>query len=1353
MRITTFFIDKFKEVSFPTPIGMQEEGGVYGDEMNYSSWNLNTDETGTSDFVGVTRTNILYGELFKITLDTGNDFNTNFVPRLNDFHNMNLQDYWAKILSGEYTFNGIKYSDYRPTATGLARPTGRGQVPGGGTGGPTGGGTPTVNTTLLQYVIGVKERIGWVEVNRTRASIYYEICNGGKIARSDHFYDATKFIVTPELFDPNNENFITNPNNLSPLISFSYEKINPYSPEERFFTVSTNGSSPQRIGLPPIDNWFQWNNTSQRHVKIYKGEIPNQPNSVIGGFTTFPWPMGPMWGNISTQPDSYLISIATGNHVVLDADPYSPPFQTKLQIPSELGRLVSGVPLLTANRENHLNAQLNSRLIGESQFGTIEPISPVYPINIWGEKRFPESNSTIQIGFLSNIQTPSFGKCQKIQGFENSISDNISIIDPFGLELYDLDKQYKDVYSKFKFCPPRKKSEYELESGIPTQIPQIVEYLTKNSLNSNQIAKINTNNVEEYNLGGSTKIVKFGPFNPDANFLYDKSKFSIFKESSVSSGSSPMIKISNDLDFFESDIIPQYFEESLIENVPSLVDEYYTNPSPPFDDAIDDIFLDISASKSDRKFYDTPNYSTEKIEFKSEIYSMFNNQLEIENGIRNPNDFLTTSTAIPYGTYFHTLEKNNLPNGDIEDIIKIKQNGASADKKQFENAVSSILKLAGADKNPLKITGVSPNGFPIYIRNNFEESLSNLTEQLTGVKEIVFRGSDVLNGVVSIPKLMTDPTNIDGYLQVPEKIEYVNTGIYVTGSVDLSVGEKVPISHTYNYFKNSYLNLDTTSQELNVLKEKNLKSGSIEFIGNHKKENSRSQLSDDQILLGNGRGGIYFKSVAVKKGSVDEAIYLGLGWAPIPKTQEFYWNLSNSDTEYLVISKFDAFGDERKFWARTIEDNNDKEIKSTKTGTLFLNSVSGLVEEYTFQISGNILEFDRYYKIPVKYVGASGGSSIPSSFGYQITYSSKNTTTPPSKQRTITSTRNTYGGWIFSGLWHRDGLWPIDHKFRSGLLGNLAWTPCDGGVNTGAWIKVPDDRVRIEYHDFNTYSRDTVYSYFHDIWLSIKDKIWAEEQFGSEKLSDSIPLSPYTRDNLTWNRNYQPSDYNFETLESWEQNIVTQRNLALNDLRSIAGKVLILRMRSNDPDPSRGLDTIKIPKYNIENNGGLIPYYKPNHFLEEWITAIQFGDDKIMDNKLNYTLRWYPEPTEHTLGLFKPDEWYKAVFLRVVTSPSNPNGQIAGEKSNGGSCRDIYNGKNVEGKYPTNEENIRTFCDLLYTSEEVLKMHRARLVEMKKYIDAKTNTAQNSNSDFAKNTFSRSMKYVNTLREFMRLIK
>jgi hypothetical protein len=1352
MKITTFFIDRFTEVSFTSPQGVQEDGGVYGEESSYSTWNLSRDEDGTPDFVGVVKTNILYGELFKITLDTGNDFNTQFVPRINDFNNMPLQEYWDKIVNGEYTFNGISYSEYRPPSQGLTANRGRGNNPGGPT---TGGGTPTDNVTLLDYAMGVKERVGWVEVNRSRASIYYELCSGGKRSRSDHFYDASKFIITPELFDPLNDNFVLNPNTLRPDPTFSYEKINPYSPEERFFTLSTSGTSPKRIGLSPVDNWFEWNNNSQGHIKVYKGHQMTEPNTVVGGFIPFAWPKAP----ILNDPLMYLNMVVSGNQIVLNGNPYGAPTQIKLPIPSGIGTFVNAVPLLTANSSD-LISPMDRRLSRQSQFGTTEPISPVYSIDIWGNiDPISIENRTIQFGFVSNISTPSFGECKPVKGFEDKKNKNISLRDPFGLELYELDKSYKDFYSTFKFCPPRKKTEYELPDTLK-KIPGVVEYLEKinwNPSKKTEIAKIKSQDIEELNLGNSTRIVKIGPFNPDANLEYNPNLFSVFKQPEINTDSFPKKISSGEINFFESDLTIDYYQEESIYNVRRLADLYYTNPDPPFDDAVNDVFIDISSSKSNRTFYQTSNNSSEKVEFRNLLFSLFNNEMEIENGIRSPNDFLVTNTSVPYGTYSYTLEKNIQPDGSRQEIIQLKQNGATSETKEFEKAVSSVLKTVGADKNPVKIVGVNYDGFPIYRKNNFEESLLDLTEQLTGVKEIIFRGSEVLNGVVSTPRFIQDPLDISQYLEVPEKVQYVNTGIYVTGSVDLNVGEQVPVSYVYTYSANSYLNLDTTSEQINSLKETNFKSGSISFLGNHKKENLLSQLSDNEVILGNGRAGIYFRSVVVKKGSFDESFYTTvLGWAPMPRLREFVWNIPDVDITHILISKNDAFGDERKSWARTVNDSKDIEIKSTKTGTLFLNGTAAINNTpamFRFQINGNVIETNEYYKIPVLYggrvdngdTGTLGGSN-----SYQITYSPLITKTPPSKQRTVMSTQNTYGGWAFSGLWHRDGLWPKEHTFRSGLLGSLTWTPCDGGVNTGAWIKVPDERVRLEYHDFITYSRDTVYSYFHDLWLSIKNKIFLEEEGISQKVTDNIRLSPYTKDNITWYRSFAPNG-NFETLEPWERNIVTERNILLDNIRKIPGKVLILRLRSNDPDPSRGLDAIKIPKYKLENNEGLI-YYKPNHFVEEWITALQFGDDKLMDSKLNYTFRWYPEPTEHTRGFFKPDEWYKAIFLRIVTSPQNPNGQIAGQTFNG-SCRDIHQGNGVIGKYITHPTNVKTFCDALYTAEEVLRMHRARLVEMKKYIDAKTNSAENSTSDFAKKTFSRSMKFVDSLKEFMRLVK
>lgn len=1122
MRITTFFIDRFKEVSFTETPGIKEEGGVYGDETNYSSWVLG-DSGDTSDFVRVVKTNVLYGDLYKITLDTGNDFNTQFVPNLNGFMNMDIQEYWDKIITGDYTFNGIRYSDYRPQNIGIVRRPGQGQ---------TGGGTPVVVPTLLEYVMGVKERIGWVEVNRTRASIYYELCFEGKTPKSDHFYDIEKFIMTPELFDPFDETFVQSPNTLTPLRTFSYEKINPYLPDERYFTLSPNGSSSKRIGLSPIDTWFQWNNNSQGHTKIFKGFPQNEPNSVIGGFTTFPWPMGQMWGQISTDPSYYLKSLVTGNHIVLDANMNERPIQKKMTIPQGIGQTFNNVELILANKEKHLNLPIENRLISISEFGTSQPISTVYSIDIWGEKRSP--NQTINIGFYSLVSSPSIGDCIPLDFLkEKSPELDLSIRDPFGLDLYQLDKKYEEIYEKFRFCPPRKKIVNGLDVYTAPVFPKLGQSIKLDFKDSN---------ISSYYLADSTVITRIGAFDPTSDVSYIDELFNPYDidENSIYSNK----RFGTKINFKDSDVFIDSFQESAVENS-QFADKYYTTPSSPLDDSINDTLTYVSASTSNRGFFDTENSSIEKIEFKNQIYQSFNNELEIENGIRNKNDFIVTNQYIPYGTYSHTFEQIEMTDGSIQNHIKIKQNGSDADVSEFKEAVSNILKTSGADKNSHKIIGVAKSGFPIFRKNTVEESINDLKEQLTGIKEIIFRGSEVLYGAVSAPIF----TNLDpfSFPELPKKFEYVNTGIYVSGTIDLSTGNPL----------------------------------------------SRSSVS---------------------------------------KKEE------------------------------------------------------------------------------------------------------------PKKS---------YGGWVFSGLWHRNGLWPKDHTFRSGLLGNLSWTPCDGGVNTGAWIKVPDQRVRIEYHDFKSYSNHTINEYIHDYWKKTKNAL-----SGDGIGTPFDPMSEIQGSKIV----YQPDDSTidkFNQLSDWEKSLVSKKKILKDSLSKIDGSVVIIRLRDNEPDLERGLNKIITPVYGYEqlNKTAGNVFYKQNHLLEEWIVANNVvDDDTIMDRKDNYGMRWYSEPTEHTLGTFKKDEWYRAVFLRAVTSPSHPNGQIAGSNTDG-TCRDRHDKKNIKGIYPANKDNINTFCDLLYVSEQILKMHRERLVEMKKYIDNKTKFVENSNSDFAKKTFSRSMRYVRGLRELFRLVK
>ena len=1330
MKITTFFIDKFTEVSFTTPQGIQEDGGVYGDELGFSTWELNTGENGTSDFIGVNRTNILYGELYKITLDTGDDFNTAFVPRLNDFHNMDLQIYWDKILSGQYKFNNVEYSQYRPQSAGLARrPGGIGGGtppggPGGGTtpGGGTGGPTPGISATLVDYAMGVKERIGWIEVNRTRSSIYYEYCFEGKRARSDHFYDSTKFIVTPELFDPLNDTFVAAPNTIRPITTFSYEKINPYSPDERFFTLSTSGISTKRIGLIPIDTWFNWNNNNQGHVKVYKGQTPNEPNAVIAGFTTFAWPMGPMWGQMSVQPNDYLISLTTGNHVVLDADVSGAPFQRKLDVPTGIGNRISNTPLLIAQKESHLNSLMDQRLIRTTEFGTPTSISPEYSMDIWGEKRSPESLATIRIGFYSSANASVFGECQKVNGLNREDANGDVIEDPYGFDLYNLEKQYKSLYDKYKFCPPRKKTNTDLnKKSVPVQRP-----------NQNEIVKVLTNNTEEYTFNDSddTKFIKVGAFNPDQNLI-----FQIDESPSFNPTESDL-----DIKHQKLDISLEYFTENgTLDITPD--DDLFNTPA----------FLVGTPFTS--SFIDDVNYSFSKNSLRNDISKYIHNSFEIERGIRRPNDLLVSNPSIPYGTFNINIERSASINQSGELIINknafISQNGSDADPQEFKNSVSSIINIAGnGEKNKKKPIGVSSNGFPIYPKNTAEESIRDIVEQLTGVKEIIFRGSEVEYGTVSQPIRSFDPLlQIPSeFREVPKKVEYVNTGITVSGKVDVSATNK-SLTNFFSYGHKRFNFMEGSfPQNLNKnsfmeMKESTLGVGEIDFIGTYSEWNTN--------LIG-------------------------------PSIKD-----PMSEITHILISAYDVLGKETKNWAPTEENPGITPISSSSAGTLFLKQkgpsittntfVFSIVGEPTFinESSWNRLTSNYYFKIPVKFrkqnqSGPPGFSTNPQ-IRYatiDVSYSKKewgSIVNPPPPPSSSENDQKIYGGWIFSGLWHRDGGWPLNHKFRSGLLGSISWSPCDGGVNTGAWIKVPSPRIRLEYHDFPVNGKDAVYSYIHSLWLIQKNEIF--NNTFPESVTENILLSPFTEDNLQFMRAYEPNLNRESSFEDWEKILDTQRTYMVKQMEEETNRLLILRLRDNNPDPSRGLK--EIPNYLIDENINIRPggdeslravmSKKRGHMIETWIIANNVvEDDRIMDMGANYGMRWYPEPTEHTMGMFKKDEWYRAIFTRAVTSPSHPNGQIGGtipkDRPGQFSCKQLFVQKE-KGKYPVTPENKRIFCDTLYITEQIFKMHRSRLIEMKKYVDNKIKFFnEKTTSERAQRSFKRSMEYVKAIRNIARTV-
>lgn len=1297
MLITTFFIDKFKEVSIRTPSGIQEEGGVYGDETNYSSWVLGSNGD-TADFEGIAKTNILYGELYKITLDTGNMFNPlvrGGTPNVNGFMNMDLNDYWANIVDDIFKFNNRPYSSFI-----------RNQ------------GNQSIYPTLMEYANSVKERIGWVEVNRTRTSIYYELCSGGKRARSDHFYDVNRFLMTAELFDTENQNNILN---------LSYQNVNPFTGgDERYYSNNPLGVSSvagqqynplQRPSLTPIGSWFTWTNNAQGHFKSSN----YTPDNIGGYLDIFPWPRGPMWGQYRGAPKDYLPALVTGNQIGLDADINLGPRQVKLARPSGIGDVVSNVPLLIAQKEKHLNTLLTDRLANSTQFGTLIPISSVYSVDIWGEKKLPEEPNIIQLGIISKIQTPSYGVCQPVTGIDTVIEkkdgDTISISDPFGMGLYQLDKEYEEVYSKFKFCPPRKKIKNSLEVPLP-----------KNTSSTSTVVKKTTGNLEEY-VGMGQRIVKIGAFNPDENLGIDLEDDQIIK------GATGNNKLSVDLSFFQVDY--KKIEDMSIEDVD--VYNKKTKETSQYS------YLITGDRKETDYLSDTGTY--EKTKFISRLNQLSLNDLEIENGVRSEKQPMITDHQIPYGTYSYKKEINTDINGNDLTTIKLMRNGSDADPAEFKNAVKEITSLAENDKIYPEPIGVSSNGFPIFPKDTLESSMIKIKEDLTGVKEIIFRGSDVNLGAIHLPRMINrvkiDPQNPETFATgVSKVVQYVNTGISSKGVVDLNTGEKLDVGNLYKHKVFRYIEgsvpANTNSLKFFSDKEKNLKIGEIDFIGKFKEWETVPSISTRNQ----------------------------------PRSI-----ISLNEVEYIIVSKFDTLGVRKDYWGSTVETPTRTPILSAKTGSLFLiDTVGNINQRYIFEIIGQTVELDAAYKIPVKFSGGvpTGTTSVvpvlpgfPGEKAYStftVKYSKESgVKKEPSQQSVKTDVTNTYGGWRFSGLWHRDGTWPVDHVNRSGLLGgtgfgDVYWDPSQGGVNTGAWIKVPKERVRLEYHSFGEHSEESIKSYIHRLWLSHKDRLFLSEQERNRTTSPNyeLKISPFSDalDNQLYsadgfvhplNRVYEPNIENSNNWEDWESRLDFHRTGLIDSLNKINSKVLVMYLRDNMGDVQRGISPLNNRAWYWGGNtryftsDDVPPNWKEGHIMEQWIIANKITDDQsIMDSKDNYWIWWYPEPTEHTMGMFKPDEWYRAVFVKAVTSPTNPNGELAGFK-----------------KYPVNDFNKKTFCDLLYLSEQILKMHRARLVELKKYIDNREKFYGdiNDNGVYTNPSFRRNMSFVQGFRKIINLFK
>jgi hypothetical protein len=144
--IQRYSIDRFKEILINQPSGLVQDG--FG---GYTLDEPLTNPIGTGDFLGVIKTSVLLAEVYRDTLDTGN-------VSIAQFNNLSQQEF------DDYVNRGI-FKLFRANVTA--------QGPFGRFGG---------------------QRVGWVEIGRSRASFYYQNCDGGKRPISEHYYDINSFV-------------------------------------------------------------------------------------------------------------------------------------------------------------------------------------------------------------------------------------------------------------------------------------------------------------------------------------------------------------------------------------------------------------------------------------------------------------------------------------------------------------------------------------------------------------------------------------------------------------------------------------------------------------------------------------------------------------------------------------------------------------------------------------------------------------------------------------------------------------------------------------------------------------------------------------------------------------------------------------------------------------------------------------------------------------------------------------------------------------------------------------------------------------------------------------------------------
>jgi hypothetical protein len=131
-------IERYKEILINQPSGNVPDGGF----SSYTLDNPSISPNGTGDFLGVIKTVVLLGEIYKETMDTRN-------MSFTEFNNLTQQQF------DDYVSQGL--------------------------------------ILLNRQTNGQPQRIGWVEMSRSHASFYYQSCQGGKRPISEHYFDLNEF--------------------------------------------------------------------------------------------------------------------------------------------------------------------------------------------------------------------------------------------------------------------------------------------------------------------------------------------------------------------------------------------------------------------------------------------------------------------------------------------------------------------------------------------------------------------------------------------------------------------------------------------------------------------------------------------------------------------------------------------------------------------------------------------------------------------------------------------------------------------------------------------------------------------------------------------------------------------------------------------------------------------------------------------------------------------------------------------------------------------------------------------------------------------------------------------------------